>query len=95
MAENYINNYLNVSFPEINKSIQMKKAAFNILNREKGIVLTIQKNRLIILEHLEESLEQGQLDEKEFKTLKKVVDSYTYHLGESNEPWVTFSSLPL
>lgn len=36
MAEGYLNNYLNVSFPEINKSIQMKKAAYNILNREKG-----------------------------------------------------------
>lgn len=73
MAESYVYDYLNVTFPEINKSIQMKKAAYNILNREK--------------EYLEETVHQGQLDEKEFKVLKKIVDSHTYALGETNEPW--------
>lgn len=37
MAEDYINNYLNVSFPEIIKSIQNIKAAHSILTRQKGI----------------------------------------------------------
>mmetsp|Transcript_38779 Transcript_38779/g.34472 ORF Transcript_38779/g.34472 Transcript_38779/m.34472 type:complete len:257 (+) Transcript_38779:1669-2439(+) len=35
LAEVYLNNYLNVSFPEIQKSIQIKKAAFSILNSQK------------------------------------------------------------
>jgi len=73
MAESYVYDYLNVTFPEINKSIQMKKAAYNILNREK--------------EYLEETSHQGQLDDKEFKVLKKIVDTLTYSLGETNEPW--------
>lgn len=30
-AENYLYNYLDVSFPEISKSIRTKKAAYNIL----------------------------------------------------------------
>ncbi len=30
-AENYLYNYLDVSYPEISKSIRTKKAAYNIL----------------------------------------------------------------
>ena len=74
MAEEYLNNYLNVSFPEVNKSIQMKKAAFSVLNRVK--------------EYLEETFEQGQIEEKEFRSIKKIIDRRTYYLGETNEPWV-------
>lgn len=35
MAEDYLNNYLSVSFPEITKSIQNIKAAHSILTRQK------------------------------------------------------------
>lgn len=36
MAEDYIKNYLDVSFPEIRKSIHMKKAAYSILVKQRG-----------------------------------------------------------
>jgi len=54
----------------------MKKAAYNILNREK--------------EHLEETHHQGQLEDKEFKVLKKIVDVLSYSLGETTDSWVFF-----
>ena len=36
LAEDYLYNYLNVSFPEITKSIQNKKAAYSILLHQVG-----------------------------------------------------------
>jgi len=55
----------------------MKKAAYNILNREK--------------DHLEETHHQGQLEDKEFKVLKKIIDVLSYSLGETTDSWVFIS----
>lgn len=40
MAEDYLNNYLGLSFPEITRSIQSIKASHNILTRKKGLIYT-------------------------------------------------------
>lgn len=73
MAEDYIKNYLDVSFPEIRKSIHMKKAAYSILVKQR--------------EYLNETYNQGQIEEKEFKTLKKTVDKLVYNLSETSDTW--------
>lgn len=46
MAEDYLSNYLNVSFPEITKSIQNIKAAHSILTRQKGKFYIQQGTRI-------------------------------------------------
>lgn len=40
-AEEFLEGYLNASFPEISKEIQTKKAAFNLLEYSKGKVIGI------------------------------------------------------
>jgi NhaP-type Na+/H+ or K+/H+ antiporter len=72
-AEAFLNGYLNVSFPEITEAIQNKKAAHSVLNWQNKII--------------EETFAQGQIDEKEYKTLKKTIDNSSFKLGESNESW--------
>ncbi|EGR28403.1 sodium hydrogen exchanger family protein, putative [Ichthyophthirius multifiliis] len=73
-AESYLYNYLDVSFPEISKSIRTKKAAYTILEFQKDY---IQKNA-----------DSGQLDEKEHLELKKKVDQNIIRLNNFTPSWV-------
>ena len=51
MAEDYLTNYLSVSFPEITKSIQNLKAAYSILTRQKRIAYIINMSFLPIIKY--------------------------------------------
>lgn len=59
-GEDYIQNYLNISFPEISRQIQTKKAAYQILEHQKKII--------------NENQQSGQLDDKEYNMLKSQID---------------------
>jgi len=73
MAESYFNNYLNISFPEVNQSIQIKRAATAILN--------LQKSRI------QGHYKQGQLEDKEYKTLMTNIDNSLGELAENYGSW--------
>ena len=48
------------------------------------------KINLYMIEVLEETFQQGQLDEKEFKTIKKSIDNLLFNLTDTNEKWVYY-----
>ena len=43
---------------------------------------------LFALELVEETFNQGQIDEKEFRILKKTIDTFVFSLNETNASWV-------
>ncbi len=66
-------NYLEVSFPEISKSIHTKRIAYQILDH--------QKRRLV------ESKQQGQLEDHEYREMKRFIDRKVGILNNLNPKW--------
>ncbi|EGR30581.1 sodium hydrogen exchanger family protein, putative [Ichthyophthirius multifiliis] len=73
MAEEYIQNYLHISFPEISKMIQTKKAAFSLLESQRKL--------------LEDSIRLGQIDDKQFKTVKNHIEKHQLKLDNIKPSW--------
>ena len=60
LAENYLYNYLMLSYPEITRSIQTKKAATELLEFQKKT--------------LKENMSKGHIDDKEYEELRSILD---------------------
>jgi len=73
MAESYFNNYLNISFPEVNQSIQIKRAATAMLNYQKS--------------RIQNHYKQAQIEDKEYKVLMTNIENSLAELAENYGSW--------
>lgn len=72
-AIHYLQDYLEVSFPEISKELHTKKAAFSILEQQKRI--------------LQQNLITGQLEEKNYIQMKRLIDKKVVMLNNMSVSW--------
>lgn len=90
MAESYFNNYLNISFPEVNQSIQIKRAATAILNLQKSIFFSFEILLIFSTGRIQGHYKQGQLEDKEYQSLMTNIDNSLGELAENYGSWVDF-----
>ncbi|EAR83252.2 sodium/hydrogen exchanger family protein (macronuclear) [Tetrahymena thermophila SB210] len=72
-AKQYLDDFLDISFPDVSQQIRTKKVAFTILEYQKDII--------------KEKSAQGQLDEKEFFSLKKKIDQNIIQINNLTPSW--------
>jgi hypothetical protein len=80
-AEDFMENFLNASFPEISLEIKTKKAAFNVVEFSKSNIITM-------VDILNRYLKTGQLDLQEYQNLKDKIDQRAGALELHVPSWV-------